>query len=440
MIVPMKYLNAIAILSLLTVSVPAYAEEAKGTPAPVTQEVKTTKKTVEKTVVKTTPKEEVKKTPTTDVVKTTTETTVEKQDGTTVKKTVETTVEKSAVTAPPKKAEPKKVEAEAPVPKAPTIPKKSYVANEKEKFSPTTNKSGAYGDMRVYVAKYEDTLLDIARRFNLGFVELQAANPSVDPWIPGEGTKIVLPMQHILPDVEHKGIVLSLGDMRLYQFKNGKVVKTYPIGVGREGMHTPAGSTTIVKKAEGPWWYPTPRMRQEDQTLPGVVKQGIKNPLGTHILYLGWPTYGIHGTNEPWGIGRRVSSGCIRMYPEDIPELYETVDLGTKVTVVTQYYKMAQLDDGEFYLEAHPNSAQASAIEYQESKPFDLPNGFIEWLNKKAGDKQDQVNWLRVRQVMLERKGYPIRITNIDDIKAVAAKSNNSGSKIDVKTTPLPYN
>lgn len=291
----------------------------------------------------------------------------------------------------------------------------------------------AIGEMTGYVAVYEDTLLDIARRFNLGFVELQAANPDVDPWTPGKGTKIVLPTQHLFPEAPHDGVVVNLGDMRIYLFDEvGNPVKSFPIGIGREGMHTPLGRTTVVKKKEGPWWFPTERMRQEDPSLPQVVKLGPSNPLGTHALYLGWPTFAIHGTAEPWGIGRRVSSGCVRMYPEQIPVLYEDVPTGTPVMFVDQEYKVGWIDD-VLYLEAHPNKEQATAFEYEEAQPLDFPNGFIQWLEEKAGDKKELIDWTQVRQVMFERRGYPIpvlqSVNNQQASKTVSAKQTKSRTR-----------
>lgn len=174
------------------------------------------------------------------------------------------------------------------------------------------------GDMRIYTAKHEDTLLDIARDHQLGLIELMAANPGVDPWLPGEGTRIILPTAHVLPDVPRKGIVINLAELRLYYFgKGNEPVVTLPIGVGREGFTTPVGTTSVIKKVKGPTWYPTASTRADDPQLPSAVPAGPDNPLGAYALYLGWPAYLIHGTAEgakEWGIGRRVSRGCIRMY------------------------------------------------------------------------------------------------------------------------------
>lgn len=261
-----------------------------------------------------------------------------------------------------------------------------------------------------YKTTKEDTLLDIARQFDLGFVEMIAANPHLDPWIPGEGESVLIPAMHILPDAPHKGIVVNIGDMRLYVFDEvGHIVKSYPIGVGKEGLNTPLGSTQIIKKTEGPWWYPTQRMRSEDPTLKSVVKQGEDNPLGTHILYLGWPTYAIHGTNKPWGIGRRVSSGCIRMYPEDIVQMYDLARVKEDVHVVDQRYKAAWIAGG-LYLEVHPSKQQSAELEYEENPRYEFPEGITRYVLDVAGDKADQIDWAVVKEVVLHHTGYPVRI------------------------------
>lgn len=267
------------------------------------------------------------------------------------------------------------------------------------------------GEMKTYTAKHEDTLVYIARDHNLGFVEIRAANPEVDPWIPGEGTKLVIPTRHILPDAPHKGIVINLPEMRLYAFINGdNEPNSYPIGIGREGLGTPLGATEIVRKQEGPTWRPTPRMREENPKLPESVGPGPENPLGDYAMYLGWPQYAIHGTNKPFGIGRRVSSGCIRMYPEGIEDLFRLVPIGTPVRVVDQPIKLAWIDD-ELFLEAHPDIEQAFQMEETgEIYSHQLDNEDLKTIISVAGDYKDNVDWALVRHAVKERKGYPIKI------------------------------
>ena len=203
------------------------------------------------------------------------------------------------------------------------------------------------GRLQVTVARHEDTLADIARRFNVGSTELLRANPGVDPWIPGDGKEIVLPTEFVLPDAPREGLVLNLAAMRLYYYpereKGAEVeVITHPIGIGKVGWATPEGSTKVVSRVKDPVWTPPVSVRQEHakdgDILPPTVPPGPDNPLGRHMLRLGWPSYLIHGTNKPPGVGMRASHGCIRLYPEDIERLFESIPDGTRVTVVNQPY------------------------------------------------------------------------------------------------------
>lgn len=267
------------------------------------------------------------------------------------------------------------------------------------------------GETIEYTATHEDTFVHIARDYNLGFTEMRAANPYVDPWLPGKGTDLILPARHILPDVDYEGIVINLPEMRLYAFVNGEnAPTTFPIGVGREGLNTPEGKTTVVRKKEGPTWTPTPRMRREDPTLDPYYPPGPDNPLGTHAIYLGWPTYAIHGTNKPFGIGRRISSGCIRLYPENITKLYDMIPVGTKVQVVNQPIKLAWIDD-RLYLEAHPEMEQAIQMEeYGVVSSPKLSEADLKRIIKVAGASEEKLRWPAIRMAIKERKGYPVEI------------------------------
>lgn len=207
----------------------------------------------------------------------------------------------------------------------------------------------------------DDTLSDIARRFDVGYQEMVLANPGVDPWLPGSGREVVVPTQFILPAAPHQGIVVNVAAMRLFFFpphKKGEqqTVYTYPIGIGREGWKTREGTTTIISHTKDPVWVVPQSVRQEHardgDILPAVVPPGPDNPLGEYRLRLGWPTYLIHGTNKPYGVGMRVSHGCMHLYPEDIAELFTLVPIGTKVTIVNQPTVFGW-KDGSLYLEAY---------------------------------------------------------------------------------------
>jgi len=265
------------------------------------------------------------------------------------------------------------------------------------------------GRLDQYTTTYEDTLHDVARRFDLGFTELRAANPDVDPFTPGEGTRLLLPGAHLLPDAPRRGIVVNLAEMRLFYFAEDGI-ETFPLGIGREGVTTPLGATSIVRKQESPAWYPPESIRARQPELPGMVPPGPDNPLGDHALYLGWPAYLIHGTNKPYGVGRRVSSGCLRMYPEDIRHLYETVPVGTPVTVVSQPIKFAWVD-GELYMEAHPDPEVADEVMESGDAPAQWPEQVLERAHEVAGDQADRLDFPTLLQAAIERRGYPIRVT-----------------------------
>ncbi|MBF0516410.1 MAG: L,D-transpeptidase family protein [Nitrospirae bacterium] len=209
-----------------------------------------------------------------------------------------------------------------------------------------------------------DTLLDIARLFDIGYNAITEANPKVDPWIPAEGITISIPTQWIVPEFLENAIVINLAEMRLYCFfmSNGhKFVKTYPIGVGREGFNTPEGLFRITNKVENPVWRPTKRMLDETPDLDPIVPPGPDNPLGDYWLQLSIPTYGIHGTNKPYSVGRRISSGCIRLYPEDIEELYAFVSLRTPVKIINEPVKAALYED-TVYIEVHAGGLKTDEL------------------------------------------------------------------------------
>jgi L,D-transpeptidase ErfK/SrfK len=267
------------------------------------------------------------------------------------------------------------------------------------------------GEQDSYVVRDGDTLLDIAIANDLGYVEIVLANPGVDSWLPRPGQTLTLPTAHLVPEADHKGIVINLTELRLYYFPpDGSPPRTYPIGIGRLGRETPTGRTRLVKKRENPTWIPPASVREERPELPAVVPPGPDNPLGSHALNLAWPSYAIHGTNRPYGVGRRVSHGCIRMYPRDIAELFAQVEVGLPVTVVDQPVKVG-LVQGELYLEVHPTAIQADALEATgKLTPYDPPDVRLSVLTAAEG-LLDRLDWPLIRQVAQERRGIPVKIT-----------------------------
>lgn len=204
-----------------------------------------------------------------------------------------------------------------------------------------------------------DTLPDLAARYDLGYEEILLANPKVDPWYPGVGNLVRLPLVFVLPDVPREGIVLNLSEMRLYYYPkaHSPTVMTYPIGIGREGWDTPLGLTKIVKKDANPAWVPPESIRKEHlaegDPLPVVVPAGPDNPLGPYALRLGFLGYLLHGSNKPYGFGMRVSHGCIRLPNKDVEELFRIVPVGTPVRIIDEPYKLGQ-SGNTLWVEAHP--------------------------------------------------------------------------------------
>ena len=217
------------------------------------------------------------------------------------------------------------------------------------------------GVPQVVFSSETDTLSDIARAYGLGLDELTAANPDVDPWLPGENTPILLPTEFVLPNVERTGVILNIATKRLFYFPEAgegeaQEVYTYPIGIGRVGWETPLGKTSVIAKAKDPsWWVPASVRKEHAEMgdpLPSVVPPGPDNPLGHRVLKLDMPGYLIHGTNQPYGVGMRVSHGCVRLYPENIEFLYELVGIGVPVEIINEPYQLGRRD-GYLYFEAH---------------------------------------------------------------------------------------
>jgi L,D-transpeptidase ErfK/SrfK len=218
-------------------------------------------------------------------------------------------------------------------------------------------------DARVTIND-QDTLLGIARRYGLGYPEIIRANPGVDIGSPGEGREILLPGRRILPSAPHEGVVINLPEHRLYYYpklvRGAKpVVFTYPVSIGRMDWRSPLGETRIIGKERHPSWYPPESIRNEHAArgdfLPKVVPPGADNPLGEYKmrLALGDGTYEIHGTNNPVAVGLAVTHGCIRMYPDDVAALFESVSIGTKVRFINEPIKVAY-SDGKLVVEVHP--------------------------------------------------------------------------------------
>jgi L,D-transpeptidase ErfK/SrfK len=256
---------------------------------------------------------------------------------------------------------------------------------------------------------YTDTLLDVARKYSLGYDEIIRANPGVDMWLPGEGTQIVLPGRRILPPGPRRGVVVNLPEHRMYFFpraaRNGKrVVITYPVSIGKLGRTTPLGQTHVIAKVEHPAWYPPASIRKEHaeagDPLPPVVGPGPDNPLGDFKIRLGFGdgTYEIHGTNNPTAVGLAITHGCIRMYPEYVAELYPLLPVGTAVRLNNDPVKVAWTE-GELLLEAHPPvNAQGESFEPDVDQFSDL-------LRRAVGATTVAIHWDYAREVLRKADG-----------------------------------
>lgn len=271
-----------------------------------------------------------------------------------------------------------------------------------------TAEGDAVGSLGTYHTKYEDNLYELSRNFDIGIVQMLAANPGVDVWQPAPETELVVPTAHLLPDVARTGIVINLSELRLYYFADAQTVYTFPIGIGRDGWQTPAGEMKVVRKKQDPSWVPPASIRKVEPDLPAVVPPGPENPMGGYALYLGSGGYAIHGTNRPYGIGKRSSHGCIRMYPEDIEVLFDLVKEGTRVRIIDKPYIVGWRRD-KLYLIVMPTQKQADVISesYSPPPPISMPEAHRE-VQKKAGNLP--VDWHAVEQAIRKQSGVPVLI------------------------------
>lgn len=266
------------------------------------------------------------------------------------------------------------------------------------------------GTVRFTTATQANTLLDIARRYDFGYEEIRQANPSVDTWLPGAGTRVILPMRYILPDAPRKGIVVNVAEMRIYYYprpQRGRVavVETFPISVGRSDWSTPIVTTRVTAKITNPVWHPPKSIREEHAAdgdpLPDRIAAGDDNPLGKFALRLGLPAYLIHGTNKAYGIGMQVTHGCIRLYPEDITQLFYNVPVGTPVRIVNQPYKTGWLN-GKLYLEVHPLLESPHAAGQRNKTPL------VQALIRATKSRPHYpIDWRKVERIAREQSGLP---------------------------------
>jgi len=279
-----------------------------------------------------------------------------------------------------------------------------------ERYKLPDNGDSIIGQMSLITAKESDTFIELARRFGLGYQEMVLANPKVDPWLPGEGTQIVIPTRYILPKAKRQGLILNTAEMRVYYFPKREpgYVYTYPISIGKDGWDTPNTLTTIIGMKKDPTWTPPESIKKEHEEkndpLPDKVPPGPDNPLGEYAIRLGLAGYLIHGTNNPRGIGMRVTHGCIRLHPDDIRDLFGRVSINTPVAIVNQPYKLAW-SEGKLYAEMHPSEGDESGA---KSKSL---TQFVKAIIGATESKKDYVvNWKLANNLAKNKTGLPTSV------------------------------
>jgi L,D-transpeptidase ErfK/SrfK len=322
----------------------------------------------------------------------------------------------------------------APPPAPPAPPAEPLpVANERFELAPGQD---VVGVVQVVTAGKEDTLTDIARRFNVGYEEILRANPKVDPWLPGEGREIVVPTEFILPDAPRTGIVINIAAMRIFYFPPAKrgepqVVFTHPIGIGKVGWRTPEGVTKIVRRQKDPTWRVPVSVRKEHhengEDLEPVIGPGPDNPLGRYAFYLQWPSYLIHGTNKPAGVGLRSSHGCIRLYPEDIEQFFTLIPIGTQVRVVNQPFVFGWRD-GQLYMQPY-DVLEDDTRDWKKAQKKLLTRSLAARLQQQLKSAHEQVDLSLVSSLTVDPRGLPVPITlsdaSAEQIVAAAPRVQN---------------
>ena len=267
-------------------------------------------------------------------------------------------------------------------------------------------KGDVVGSNQVTTIKKGDSVSKLAERNDAGYYELLEANPDLDPMHLRSGAQVLVPHQIILPNAPREGIVVNLAELRLYYYPpRSKKVIIYPVGIGRpdNNWQTPTGEMSIVDKQKDPDWV-VPQsvldyMAKIGTPLPEVVPAGPDNPLGAYRMNLSKEDYLIHGTNHPDVVGRRITAGCISLYPEDIEPLFNQVPVGTKVTVVNQPFKAGWLN-GQLYFEAHRPLREER---YRYAGHYD--NLWKEALNNAIAKHTVNIDWSTIQTLVKNETG-----------------------------------
>ncbi len=271
---------------------------------------------------------------------------------------------------------------------------------------PLSGYTEVVGQIQTTTVKPGESFAQVARDFDMGYTELLEANPGVDPDAVQPNTVLIVPSQFVLPNAPHDGLVVNLAEMRVYYYpKGGREVVTYPIGIGREGEDTPVGVLKVIQHIVKPTWNVPESIRKMRATqgviLPKMVPPGPENPLGDYAMRLSNMTYLIHGTNDPLGgIGRRSSSGCLRLYPEDIDPLFHMVPQGTNVYIVNEPYKAGWLGS-QLYLESHV------PLQDKADQALDDATQLKNVIQIATQGRSADINWHKAFDITEETQGLP---------------------------------
>lgn len=267
------------------------------------------------------------------------------------------------------------------------------------------------GENTTYVVPHDGRSLEaIASDYKIGLLGMLEANPGTDPYLPKPESTLTIPTQILLPDTPREGIVINLAELRMFYYPKGQnTVIVYPIGIGQLGRNTPVMTTTIISKHPNPTWTPTPNIRkhykEQGIDLPAVVPAGPDNPMGLFAMRMAKSdgVYLIHGTNANFGIGMRVSSGCIRLRADDIEALFNAVEPGTRVQVVNESIKVAVEPDGKRYIEVHQPLSRTDK---------DDPQTMTIALSKKVKGfiNNEETNKAVVDSAIVRRSGMPVLV------------------------------
>ena len=254
------------------------------------------------------------------------------------------------------------------------------------------------GETQTYTVVSGDGLYDIARRHGLAYPAIARANGIADPNIIRLGRVLTLPTRFILPATRDEGVVINIPECRLYLFRGGTIRAVYPVAVGLPTWQTPVGSFTVTSRVENPAWYMPPDMAERENVQREIIPAGPDNPLGDFWIGTSLNHTGIHGTNSPMSIGRALSHGCLRLYPEHIKALFDEVTKGETGEILYEPVKVA-VDGDDVLVEIHPD--------IYDMVP-DLAQAAEERL--RALGVWEKVDVERLRRAVDEARGIPVSL------------------------------